>query len=187
MEKMPRSPRMEGVYEQFERAKLFLAEARKAPDRLDRFRRLVASIYFSRAIVELMLEAADQQEIKKTREELEEILVEKLPRYMLIEKLRIHDFHRFGLLEHSGVFLGGPFTLTASQGGVSLQITSEGPKVTTSGNSQVKWRRALLMAGDKAFDDETNEYISIESVVAEYLDAIPKAIEEFQNLRTGGT
>jgi hypothetical protein len=49
---------MEGVYEQFERAKLFLSESRKAPDKLDRFRRLVVCIYFSRAIVELMLEAA---------------------------------------------------------------------------------------------------------------------------------
>ena len=63
--------RFQGILEQFERAKLFLAEARASKDRKDRFRRLVASIYFSRAIVELMLESAVMEVVKIPRDVLE--------------------------------------------------------------------------------------------------------------------
>lgn len=179
------SPRMEGIEEQFERAKFFLDESQTSQDRLGRFRRLVASIYFARAIVELMLEAAYKQEVPKSRDDLGQILVKILPHYMLIEKLRIHDFHRFGLLERQGVFIGGPIKLIASQGYASLRITPEGdPESNTTGNSQVRGQRPLTMKGDHVFDEDINGYIPIDSILTEYLSAVPEAIEEFQKLFT---
>jgi hypothetical protein len=183
MEQIRSSPRVEGIREQFERSKLFLKEASASTDRLARFRRLVASIYFARAVVELMLEAADKQEVKKGRKELEKMLKSTLPRYLLIEKLRIHDFHRFGLLERPGFFLGGTIKLIANQGGASLRITPWGPKITLTGSSRVKRMRPLTMNGDKALDEDKNEYIPIERILSEYLDAVPKAIDEFLKLR----
>jgi hypothetical protein len=39
------------------------------------------------------------------------------------------------------------------------------------------------MNGDKALDEDKNEYIPIERILSEYLDAVPKAIDEFLKLR----
>lgn len=180
---LPLSPRIEGIAEQYERAKFFLAEAGLSQNKLDRFRRLVASIYFSRAIVELMLEAADKQEVKIEREKLEKILVGKLPFYMLIEKLRIHDFHRFGLIERSGVMIQGPIKLkTGSKDDAcaAIRITPEGVKKTTTGGSQVIEQRPLNLHGDQVFDEGKGQYVSIEQVLSAYLDAVPEALEQFK-------
>lgn len=179
------SPRLEGIKEQFERAKLFFNEAVRSSDKLDRFRRLVAAIYFARAVVELMLDAADadKQEVKIKRDVLEEILIKKLPRYMLLEKLRIHDFHRFGLLERNGIFIGGPLKLKARRGMVQLQEMTHGPIVTTTGNSRIEEQRVLRMKGDAVFDDEKGAYVSLQKVLSEYLAAVPEVIEEFRKLQ----
>ena len=179
------SPRLAGIIEQFERAKLFYNESIRSTEKLDRFRRFIATIYFGRAVVELMLEAAEKQEVNMTRGDLEKILICKLPRYLLIEKLRIHDFHRFGLLLRQGFFGGGPFKLIlkASKDRVTLQETSQGPMITKTGKSEIKEQRVLRMKGDKVFDEEQGEYVSLQEVLSDYLDAIPQAIEEFRKLQ----
>ncbi len=178
---------MEGVVEQFERAKLFLAEARNSRDKVDRFRRLVVSIYFARAVVELMLEAADKQEVKKDRAELEAFLTKTLPYYLLLEKLRIHDFHRFGLLDRPGTTtIQGPMKLkTGSKKGgfAAISIAVQGIEKTTSEGAQVVEQRALNLRGDHVFDEGEGQYVSIEHVLSHYLDAVPDAIRELRTLK----
>ena len=186
MQRMFISPRLEGIHEQFERAKLFLDEARKSKDSVDRFRRLVASIYFSRAIVELMLEAADKQEVNKNRQGLETILIQKLPHYLLIERLRIHDFHRFGLLERPDVnIVQGPIKLRLQGKGstAAIRLTPQGLEETVTGRAQIVKQRPLNLQGDQVFDEESGKYLPIEQVVSEYLNAVASAIGEFEKLR----
>lgn len=178
------SPRLEGILEQFERARLFLNEAQKSKDRVDRFRRLVASIYFSRAIVELMLEAADKQEVSMNREDLETILIGKLTHYMLIYRLRIHDFHRFGLLERPGIMVQGPIKLKVQGKGstAAIVVTPQGLKKTVTHGAQIDEDRPLNLHCDQVYEEEDGKYLPIEQVVSEYLAAVPSAIDEFKNV-----
>ncbi len=175
-------PRLQGIIEQYERARLFLREAQQASDPVDRFRGLIASLYFARAIVEIMLEAAVMEVVKVTRDDLEQRLIRILPGYLLIEKVRIHDFHRFGVIPISGISMGGLIKLRAQSGHASLALGPKGPEISTSGQSQVIQQRALCMAGERVFDDESGRYMTLEQLLTPYLEAVPRAIEEFRSL-----
>ena len=176
------SPRLEGIKEQFERAKLFFNEAMQSTDKLDKFRRFVAAIYFANAVAEIMVDAAKYKEIKVTENELKKILEEKLPYCSLLRDLRVHDFHRGCLLERPGMFMKGPIKLIACKGMVQVQYTAKGPVVTTTGKSQFQDERSLIMQGDKDFDKKQGVYVSLREVLSKYLAAVPEAIEEFRKL-----
>ena len=178
------SPRVEGIKEQFERAASLLEEARSSGDCLFRFRHLVAAIYPARAVVELMLESADKQEIPESREVLEELLIEGLPRYHLVEKMRIHDFHRFGLRQQQGMFLGGPLKLQAAGKGGTAAIfgTGSGFKQAVSKGSTIKEQRTLQSRGEEVFDESVDQWVSVQTVLDEFLTAMPTIINLFMEL-----
>lgn len=175
-------PRLQGILEQYERAKLFLREAQETADPVDRFRRLIASLYFSRAIVEIMLEAAVMEVVKVGRDDLDQRLERILPGYLLIEKVRIHDFHRFGVIPIPGISMGGLIRIQARGGHASLVLGPNGPEISTSGQSRVIQQRALCMEGDRVFDDESGRYMTLEELLTPYLEAVPRAIDEFRSL-----
>ncbi len=175
-------PRLQGIMEHHERAKLFLREAQNHANLHERFRRLLAAVYFARAIVEIMLESADMEVVKITRPELEQRLIARLPGYMLLEKIRIHDFHRFGVLPRSGVFMGGMVSFRVQGGHAAMSLGPDGPEVSTSGNSKVIERRPLHMNGGQVFDEATGQYVTIDQVLTRYLEAVPGAIDEFRAL-----
>jgi len=175
-------PRLQGIIEQYERAKVFRREAQSYNDPRERLRRLMASVYFARAIVEIMLESADMEVVKISRPDLERRLIALLPGYMLLEKLRIHDFHRFGVLPRQGWFMGGLVKLRAQGGHAVIALGADGPEVSTSGNSKVVGQRPLNMEGDMVLDEEAGQYVTIDQVLDRYLEAIPRAISEFRSL-----
>jgi len=141
-----------------------------------------------------MLEAAEQQELKpfldpdskKSRKSFEETLVPVLPYYHLIEKIRIHDFHRFGCVppdpKYHMVLYGGPSKLVANQGAAVLAILSEGPEFTLTGNSQIKGQRPLCVDDGQFFDEASGRYLSLENILGEYLSAMPATISKFAQL-----
>ena len=190
-------PRLAGINEHHHRARWFLSLALQANEHEARFRFLITAMYFARGIVELMLDAARAQVLKdcrdkdeqKSRKQYEEQLAPTLPHYHLIEKIRIHDFHRFGCVpadpKAKQVFFGGPMKLTASNGAAVLSIPASGPKVTTTGNSSVKDQRTLCNADGHFFDDVSGQYVSLEKIVVEYLEGVPAAIENFERLMAG--
>ena len=175
-------PRLQGIMEHHERAKLFLREAQGYSDPRERFRRLMASVYFARAIVEIMLEAAKMEVVKITRDDLEKQLISKLPGYMLIEKVRIHDFHRFGVMPRPGYFMGGLVRLSARSGHAMMAPGPSGPGISTSGQSRVIEQRSLHFEKDRVFDDESRRYVTIDEMLGRYLDAVPAVIEGFRKL-----
>jgi hypothetical protein len=86
-----------GILEHFERVVLFNNLAHHLQDAGHRYRLFLAAIYSCQAIVELMYEECTDKLVSVTREELKAALKPLLPGFSLIEKIRIHDFHRFGI------------------------------------------------------------------------------------------
>lgn len=177
-------PRLAGIREHYNRIRFFFEEARESSDAVRKFRYMIASVYSARAIVELILESSDKEELKIKREDLEATLSKNLPWYFLIEKIRIHDFHRFGLFppdsEMKMMFQGGPIKLWAKKGKAIYSIKSTGPEQILTGSSRVREQRPLLSKDGKFFDDETNKYVSLERIIGDFLNSAPRVIEEFK-------
>jgi len=188
------SPRLQGVCEHLERAQFLFELAQQASDPKTQYRLMITAIYSCRAITELMLEAAEKQEVKNfqdpdpknSRKALEMQIEPELPFYSLIERIRIHDFHRFGLVPPDPrlkqVMFGGPMRLTAQKGAAFVSVTSGGPQVATIGNSQVKFQRPLLVQDGEFFDDDSQQYVSVEQVLKIYLEKVPAVVSEFEIL-----
>ena len=190
------TPHLQGICEQFYRARRFLQLAHRCKRARSRFTNLIATVYFARAIVELMLEAAEKQELrpfhnkdaKESRKKFEEKLAPTLPHYYLIEKIRIHDFHRFGCIPPSSkrreAFFGGPIKLIAKGGIAALRITPKGPETVLTGNSHAKEQRPLYMNDGRFFEEESKKLLSLEEILGDFLDAVPSAIAEFKQLNS---
>jgi hypothetical protein len=177
-----------GIREHFIRAVLFNNQGMEIAHPANKFRVLIAAIYSCRAMVELMLEQADRGQLTVTRGELKERLVLLLPYFNLIERIRVHDFHRYGLIPPDPrlkmVVSRGPIKLTASQGAAVWQYTAEGPKSTVSGKSSVKGQRPLHNIDGNFFDEDTGQHIDINTIIASHLKSMPAAVIEFEKLLT---
>ena len=181
--------RLAGVLEHYNRIRFFFEEARKSSDAVSSFRLMMASVYSARAIVELIFLAADKEQLNVTREELKNTLPQKLPWYNLIEKIRIHDFHRFGITppdpKMKVMFQGGPIKLRAQKGAAVYSLQSAGPKHRLTGSSGIEEQRPLLRKDDEFFDDETKQYVPFERIVGDFLNAILEVIKEFEKQLEG--
>ena len=108
-----------------------------------------------------------------------------MPYYYLLEKIRIHDFHRFGCLppslEYKTEFIGGPIGLKAKKGSAVMVVTPEGPKQIVTGNSSIKEQRPLYTKDGLYYDEDDKKYISLEEILVNYLDAAPSVITEFKS------
>jgi hypothetical protein len=191
------SPRLQGIYEQHRRARRFVQLAFRCKDPKVRFSNLIAAVYPARAIVELMLEAVEKQELKsfqnknaqKSRSDFEKVLAPKLPHYYLLEKIRIHDFHRFGCippnLEYYYTFYGGPIKLIASKGTAAIVVKPKGPKHILTGNSKIEEQRPLYMRDGYFFEEESEKWLSLDEILGNFLRAVPGVIKYFESLATG--
>lgn len=191
------SPRIWGIHEQYRRARRFMQLAYRCKQAMSRFTNLIAAVYPALAIVELMLEAAEKQELKpfqnkdakKSRKDFREVLAPKLPHYYLLEKIRIHDFHRFGCIppdpKHRQVFFGGPIKLIANKGSAALRVTPKGPEHVLTGNSSVKEQRPLCMKDDRFCDEESGEFLSLDEILDDFLNSVPGVITDFERWAVG--
>lgn len=185
-------PRLRGINEQHHRAVWFVNLCAKAGDATALHRLQFAALYPARAIVELMLDAAEAQElrayrnkdVKKGRKQFEEDLTPRLKHYGLIERIRIHDFHRSGCVppdpKRVEMFFGGPMKLTASKGAAVLTIPPTGPKATLTGNSSVKDQRSLCNVDGAFFDPIGEQYVPLGQILVEYLQGVPELITWFE-------
>lgn len=177
-----------GIVEHFIRVgELFnISAAIRAQNPRGEFRLLIASVYSCRAIAELMLEQADRGELTVDREQLKVLLTKAIPFFNLIERIRIHDFHRYGLIPPTpglNLMMGyGPVTLTARNGAAILQQTPSGPQITCTGGSSVKERRALYSVNGTFYDEDTDAQIPLRKIIRDYIFAIPAAVDEYEKL-----
>ena len=177
-------PRVSGVQEHYERIQTFLDLVCKSKEPAVIFRLQVASIYFARGIIELMFEAADKDQLNASRDQLKKTFSQKLRWYNLIERIRIHDFHRFGLIPPNPnmkmLFQGGPIKLHASKGRATYSIQPTGPKKEVTGDSRIDEHRPLISDDGRFYDDNTNKYVAIEQILKDFLCDIPAVINEFK-------
>ncbi len=177
-------PRVTGIKEHQERIRTFLRLARESKDSIICFRLHIACIYFARAIIELIFEAADKKQISLSREQLKKTLPDKLRWFNLIEKIRIHDFHRFGIVPPNPnvkmLFVGGPVKLKAKNGALVYSITPSGPKIKTTGNSIINEQRPLISDDGSFFDENTQKYVTLDNLLKDFLIDIPQVIKEFE-------
>ena len=137
---------MRGIREHLERVRLLLELSKQASDAKTSFRLQLAAVDSCRAIAEIMLEAAAIQQVRALdgtagvtdRKTLEQEVVSQLPYYYLTERIRIHDFHRFGLvpLSESGelqISMGGPIKLVAQEGTAAVSLTGTGVEAGQDG------------------------------------------------------
>lgn len=183
-------PRVAGVREHYERVKFFHALAEGCPDPTGKFRLLLAGVYSARAVVELIVEAVvdkgqeapEKGQINAMRKNLKARLRKQIPWYDLIERVRIHDFHRFGLvppdLRFRAMMLGGPVALGARKGTAIYCVAATGPKKLTTGNSEIREQRPLLSTDGKFFDDTTRQYISLDKIIRDFIRATIGTIRE---------
>jgi hypothetical protein len=183
-------PRIAGIREHLERARVLhdLGAAQTHPQ--VKYRLMLSAIYSCRAITEIMLEAASKQQVRDPgdpdarldRAALELWFKPKLPYYALIECIRIHDFHRFGIVPQDpamqSMMLGGPIKLKASQGLAGIV----GGVAVASGNSTVEQQRPLYIQDGEFLDNESSKLVRIDSVVGTFLAAAALVISEFENL-----
>jgi hypothetical protein len=181
--------RLAGVREHLERVRSFLDRAHAEMDPAVRFRLLLAAIYSCRATSELMLEAAEKQEIstfrtadnRSNRAALEAHIAPRIPFYYLIERIRIHDFHRFGIRppepNHRGLMFGGRAKVL---GNAALTITSQGPVATTIGEGRVELQRPLLVDDGQFFDDVEKRFVALDEILATFLEKVPHVVRELE-------
>lgn len=184
-------PRLAGAKEHYERARLFIRLANQQPDQKDAFRLRIAAITECRAIIETMLESAEMQDLveyrcgtpRTDRANYEANLV-RLPHYKLIEHMRIHDFHRFGLIPPASAYralrIGGPIKITAQRGAGVVQLGEQGLETSATGNTKIALQRPLIEDDGKFLDEETGRYFSPEDIAKAFLDAVLSKIEEFE-------
>lgn len=175
-----------GIVEHFMRACMFYEAAVRQSDPQVQFRIYMAALYSCRAIAELMLEQAapPRNELTIDRKGLDALLVAKLPYYKLIERIRIHDFHRFGLTPPiPGVTMMqgfGPVKLEASNGVAAVQQFADGPKNTCTGNSSVKGQRPLYSVDGTFYDEDTDAQVPLGKIIRDYALAVPAAVDEYE-------
>jgi hypothetical protein len=189
-EKKPYKPKHPGVIEHFQRAVLFYNTAKGAPEIKSQFRVLMAAVYSCRAIYELIFEhardpkwSADKVgEMSINRDELKAIFEAKVRHFALVERLRIHDFHRHGIqapIPGWNVQRGaGPIKLKANKGAAYLTQTANGPERIVTGNSKIEEQRSLFEDNGRFFDEKTEEYVELHRIVSDYLTDISDAVEE---------
>lgn len=131
-----------------------------------------------------MFEAADKDLLSTSRDQLKKTLPEKLRWYNLIERIRIHDFHRFGLIppnpDMKVLFQGGSIKLHARKGKATYCIQSTGPKKKVTGDSCIDEQRPLINDDGRFYDDDTNKYVAMEQILKDFLYDVPAVIDEFK-------
>ncbi|MCP4640548.1 MAG: hypothetical protein GY851_08950 [bacterium] len=174
-----------GLKEHHERIQTFLDLARETKDQVIEFRLHMACVYSARAIVELILEAAHKGRINASREDLKVSLLDRLRWFNLIERIRIHDFHRFGVRpphpEMHGFFLGGPLTLTARSGTALYRFSADKPETETTGGSSIAGQRPLVSSDGRFFDEDTSTFVGLKRIIEDFLLDVPEVIREFED------
>ena len=187
-------PYILGINEHIDRILLLVNISQEKSDQITNYRLLIYSIYSCRAIVELMLEAASKDELKSgtfddcndTRTSLEKWIRKHIKYYDLIEKIRIHDFHRFGLIppdpEVHSFQTNGPVKLVTQRGSTQIQYPDGIPNQITTGNSQIMNQRPLLIQNGLFYDESISNYVAIKDIVETFMHDIKNILLEFKGM-----
>ena len=181
---MVENPRVRGIREQLERSRLFYGEALSADDPTDSFRRLIASVYFGRAALEVMRESAKLGELQIDVHEFDRQLAEVIPRYRLIHAIRIRDFHRFAVMGPGHIQLEHKVSVPPL-GEVLVQLYPDpvNPRLSITTSDGSRDYQFLMTSGDLVQDERESEPVPLRDLMRDYLAQLPRAIDRFVSLQ----
>lgn len=167
------NPTLRGIVEHLERARLFATGADAATSLQDAFRYWIAATYSVRAILQLLRDAAKRGELHVDAQRLDRFLEERFPRYRLVRRLRIDDFHRFGLLGPGHMRLEHTMRLPAyGQGNIELTVNDAAPGLRISLSDGSRDFRFFLISGMLVQDEKEPVPVPIPQLVREQIGQI---------------
>jgi len=176
-------------------ARAHLRDARRATSGTDKARYLNSAVESAVAIVESMKFQARNEQL------LLDLARDILPRYPLLKRVRIHNFHRKPLPipnQNKGhaTHMLGPISLSAGTEPNSYATFTmmpgdpSGPKYETSGSGTVNrnpkgGEKELWMDDGKLWDESKGEWVELDIAVDEYLERVPEFLERAAPMRNG--
>jgi hypothetical protein len=180
---MTRHPAVRGILEHHERAYLFAAEAAAAPGPRASFRHLMAAVYSLRGAVELMRETADRGELRVGRRQLERMVDSLMPRARLIRRLRIRDFHHYGVMGPLHMMLEFQIRLPAyGHGGVTFYVNPWNPRLRVGISDRSRNYSFFMTSGLLVQDEREPLPITLGQLVVEQLQQLPGTLNAFIGL-----
>ncbi len=180
---MREHPSVRGILEHHERAYLFAAEAAAAPGPRASFRHLMAAVYSLRAAVELMRETADRGELRVGRPQMERLVDLLMPRARLIRRLRISDFHHYGVMGPGHTMLQFRIRLPAyGHSGLTFRVDPTNPRLRVRISDRSRNYSFFMTSGLLVQDELEPAPISLGRLVAEQLRQLPRTVSAFVGL-----
>ena len=170
-------PRVETIQisDHFYRAIYFLNICRQAENLEGYNWNLLASVYSSRAIVEIVFHSFEKGYLGQNSEKFMAEARVKVRRFKLIETLRVQDFHRGPVQFNPNAmsFVGPAKGKSSSQRGslVGLSFAPDTGKMVEHKlrNASIRYDRPLTINGLSAHDHDRDEMVQIDIAVEEYL------------------
>lgn len=177
---MRQHPAVRGIVEHLERASFFDAEARSATNPTAAFRHWIAAVYFLRAPVELMREAAGRSELTIGVPQWDRLVVRMVPRWRLVHQLRIRDFHHGSVIGPRHMRL--EYTLRVPALGhahVHFRVNPARPHLRFGVSDGSRPSKFFLTSGFLVQDHLEPRPILLPRLVDEQLRHLPRAFHAF--------
>ena len=180
---MIKHPAARGILEHHERATMFATEAACAPGPRTAFRHWMAAVYSLRGAVELMRETASRGELRVSRRQLELLIQSLMPRSRLIRRLRIRDFHHYGVLGPKHMMLEFRIHLPPfGHGGATFYVNPWKPRLRVGISDHSRNYSFFMTSGLLVQDELEPAPVLLHRLVAEQLQQLPSALTAFIGL-----
>ena len=177
---MSQHPEVRGIVEHLERASFFDTEARSAGNATAAFRHWMAAVYFLRAPVELMREAADRGELTVDLPEWDRLIVRMVPRWRLVHQLRIRDFHHGSVIGPRHMRLEYTVRLPAlGHADVRFRVNPARPRLRFGVSDGSQPSKFFFTSGFLVQDHLEPRPILLPRLVDDQLRHLPKALHAF--------
>ena len=177
---MRQHPAVRGIVQHLERASFFDTEARSATNATAAFRHWIAAVYFLRAPVELMREAADRGELTVGLPEWDRLIVRMVPRWRLVHQLRIRDFHHGSVIGPRHMRLEYTLRLPAlGHADIQFRVNPARPGLRFGVSDGSRPTKFFLISGFLVQDHLEPRPVLLPRLVSEQLRQLPRALHAF--------
>jgi hypothetical protein len=177
---MAQHPAVRGIVEHLERASFFDTEARSATNATAAFRHWMAAVYFLRAPVELMREAANRGELTVGLPEWDRLIVRMAPRWRLVHQLRIRDFHHGSVIGPRHMRLEYTLRIPAlGHADVRFRVNPARPRLRFGVSDGSRPSKFFLTSGFLVQDHFEPRPILLSRLVDEQLRQLPRVLHRF--------
>lgn len=177
---MRQHPAVRSIIEHLERASFFDAEARSGANPTAAFRHWIAAVYFLRAAVELMREAANRGELTVGLPEWDRLIVRMVPRWRLVHQLRVRDFHHGSVIGPRHMRLEYTVRLPAlGHADIQFRVNPTRPRLRFGVSEGSRPTRFFFTSGLLVQDHLEPRPILLPRLIDEQLKQLPRALHAF--------